>query len=63
MIERAKAYAALERSYAHVGYELPLFERVLVVLASPHLHNLMPNPAPSVARSSRLRNHTSANKA
>jgi len=46
MIERAKAYAALERSYAHVGYELPLFERVLVVLASPHLHNLMPNPAP-----------------
>jgi hypothetical protein len=29
-----------------VGYELPLFERVLVVLASPHLHNLMPNPAP-----------------
>jgi hypothetical protein len=29
-----------------VGYELPLFERVLVVLASPHLHNLTPNPAP-----------------
>ena len=46
MIERAKAYAAFERAYAHLGYELPLFERVLVVEASPHLHNLMPNPAP-----------------
>jgi peptide/nickel transport system substrate-binding protein len=46
MIERAKAYAAFERAYAHLGYELPLFERVLVVVASPHLHNLLPNPAP-----------------
>jgi peptide/nickel transport system substrate-binding protein len=46
MVERAKAYAAFERAYAHAGFELPLFERVLVVLASPHLHNLMPNPAP-----------------
>jgi len=46
MVERAKAYAAFERAYAHLGFELPLFERVLVVLASPHLHNLMPNPAP-----------------
>jgi peptide/nickel transport system substrate-binding protein len=46
MVERAKAYAAFERAYAHLGFELPLFERVLVVVASPHLHNLMPNPAP-----------------
>jgi len=46
MVERAKAYAAFERAYAHVGFELPLFERVLVVLASPHLHNLLANPAP-----------------
>jgi peptide/nickel transport system substrate-binding protein len=46
LVERAKAYAAFERSYAHLGFELPLFERVLVVLASPHLHNLLPNPAP-----------------
>ncbi|HEX9097506.1 MAG TPA: peptide ABC transporter substrate-binding protein [Candidatus Dormibacteraeota bacterium] len=46
LVERAKAYAAFERSYAQLGFELPLFERVLVVLASPHLHNLLPNPAP-----------------
>ncbi len=46
MVERAKAYAAFERTYAHLGFELPLFERVLVVLGSPHLHNLLPNPAP-----------------
>jgi peptide/nickel transport system substrate-binding protein len=46
LVERAKAYGAFERAYAHLGYELPLFERVLVVLASPHLHNLLPNPAP-----------------
>jgi peptide/nickel transport system substrate-binding protein len=46
LVERAKAYAAFERAYAHLGFELPLFERVLVVLASPHVHNLLPNPAP-----------------
>ena len=45
-IERVRAYAAFERAYARLGYELPLFERVLVVLASPHLHNLAPNAAP-----------------
>jgi peptide/nickel transport system substrate-binding protein len=46
LVDRAKAYAAFERAYARVGFELPLFERVLVVMGSPHLHNLLPNPAP-----------------
>jgi peptide/nickel transport system substrate-binding protein len=45
-VERARSYAAFERAYARLGFELPLFERVLVVLTSPHLHNLAPNPAP-----------------
>jgi len=45
-VERARSYAAFERAYARLGFELPLFERVLVVLASPHLHNVAPNPAP-----------------
>lgn len=45
-VERARYYAAFERAYAHLGFELPLFERVLVVLSSPHLHNLAPNAAP-----------------
>ena len=45
-IERARSYAAFERAYARLGFELPLFERVLVVLASPHLHNLALNAAP-----------------
>jgi peptide/nickel transport system substrate-binding protein len=44
--DRAHAYAAFERAYARLGFELPLFERVLVVLSSPHLHNLVPNAAP-----------------
>jgi len=44
--ERARAYAAFERAYSRLGFELPLFERVLVVITSPHLHNLVPNPAP-----------------
>jgi peptide/nickel transport system substrate-binding protein len=44
--ERARSYAAFERAYARLGFELPLFERVLVVLASPHLHNVAPNPGP-----------------
>ena len=46
IVERARSYAAFERAYARLGFELPLFERVLVVVASPHLHNLLPNPAP-----------------
>jgi peptide/nickel transport system substrate-binding protein len=46
VVDRARAYAAFERAYARLGFELPLFERVLVVLGSPHLHNLAPNPAP-----------------
>ncbi|HEV3095989.1 MAG TPA: peptide ABC transporter substrate-binding protein [Candidatus Dormibacteraeota bacterium] len=45
-IDRVRAYAAFERAYSRLGYELPLFERVLVVLASPHLHNLALNAAP-----------------
>jgi peptide/nickel transport system substrate-binding protein len=45
-IDRARSYAAFERAYARLGFELPLFERVLVVVASPKLHNLVPNPAP-----------------
>jgi len=47
--DRARAYAAFERAYARLGYELPLFERVLVVVATPHLHNLAPNPAPDTS--------------
>lgn len=46
MLDRERAYAAFERAYARLGFELPLFERVLVVLASTQLHNLAPNPAP-----------------
>ena len=46
MAERVRAYASFERSYARLGFELPLFDRVLVLLSSPHLHNLLPNPAP-----------------
>ena len=45
-VERARSYAAFERAYARLGFELPLFGRVLVVMASPHLHNLAPNAAP-----------------
>jgi peptide/nickel transport system substrate-binding protein len=45
-IERARTYAAFERAYARLGFELPLFERVLVALTSPHLHNLALNAAP-----------------
>jgi len=45
--DRAKSYAAFERAYARVGAELPLYERVLTVLASPRLHNLVPNPGPN----------------
>ncbi|HEX3629295.1 MAG TPA: peptide ABC transporter substrate-binding protein [Candidatus Dormibacteraeota bacterium] len=46
LAERARAYAAFERAYARLGYELPLFERVLVVVATPQLHNVAPNPGP-----------------
>ena len=45
--ERVRAYAAFERAYARLGAELPLFERVQVVLATPHLHNLQVNPGPN----------------
>jgi peptide/nickel transport system substrate-binding protein len=45
-VDRARAYAAFERAYARLGFELPLFERVQVVLSSPHLHNLTLNAAP-----------------
>jgi peptide/nickel transport system substrate-binding protein len=47
--ERARAYAAFERAYARLGYELPLFERVLVLVANPHLRNVSPNPAPDTS--------------
>ncbi len=45
--DRIRAYAAFERAYASSGAELPLYERVLTVLASPHLHNLAVNPGPN----------------
>ena len=45
--DRVRAYAAFERAYTRLGAELPLFERVQVVLATPHLHNLQPNPGPN----------------
>jgi peptide/nickel transport system substrate-binding protein len=45
-VDRARAYAAFERAYARLAFELPLFERVQVVLSSPHLHNLALNAAP-----------------
>ena len=44
--DRARDYAAYERAYARLGYELPLFERVQVLAATSRLRNLMPNPAP-----------------
>jgi peptide/nickel transport system substrate-binding protein len=49
LTERTRAYAAFERTYARLGYELPLFERVLVLVSSPHLHNVAPNPAPDTS--------------
>jgi ABC-type transport system substrate-binding protein len=45
--ERVQAYAAFERAYARLGAELPLFERVDLVLASGRLHNLQANPGPA----------------
>ena len=45
--ERLQAYAAFERAYARLGAELPLFERVEVVLSSPRLHNLQANSGPA----------------
>lgn len=45
--ERVQAYAAFERAYARVGAELPLFERVEVVLSSSRLHNLQVNSGPA----------------
>jgi peptide/nickel transport system substrate-binding protein len=49
LAERARAYAAFERAYARLGYELPLFERVLVMVTSPQLHNVGPNPGPDTS--------------
>lgn len=46
MGDRVRAYGTFERAYARLGFELPLFERVLVLLSSPHLHNVIPNAAP-----------------
>ena len=45
--ERVQAYAAFERAYVRLGAELPLFERVEVVLSSPRLHNLQANSGPA----------------
>ncbi len=45
--ERVQAYAAFERAYARYGAELPLFERVQIVLRSPRLHNLLVNAGPA----------------
>ena len=45
--ERTRAYAAFERAYARLGAELPLYERVLTVLAALRLHNVAPNPGPN----------------
>ncbi len=44
--DRVTAYAAFQRAYARLSAELPLYERVLTVLATPRLHNLTPNAAP-----------------
>lgn len=44
--QRVQAYAAFERAYTDLGAELPLYERVLSALATPHLHNVLLNPAP-----------------
>ena len=44
--DRGAAYAGFERAYVQLAGELPLYERVLTVLASPRLHNLAPNPGP-----------------
>jgi peptide/nickel transport system substrate-binding protein len=44
--QRVQAYSAFERAYNDLGAELPLYQRVLSVLATPHLHNVLPNPAP-----------------
>ncbi|MEO6795835.1 MAG: peptide ABC transporter substrate-binding protein [Candidatus Dormibacter sp.] len=45
--ERVQAYAAFERAYARYGAELPLFERVQVVLHAPRLHNVLVNAGPA----------------
>jgi peptide/nickel transport system substrate-binding protein len=44
--DRVSAYAAFEAAYARLGAELPLYERVVAVLATPRLHNLEVNPGP-----------------
>ncbi len=47
LADRVQDYAAFERAYTRLGAELPLFERVQVVLRTPHLHNLVPNSSSS----------------
>jgi peptide/nickel transport system substrate-binding protein len=47
--DRMRAYQAFEQAYARLGAELPLYERMLTALASPHLHNLQLNPAPDTS--------------
>lgn len=44
---REHAYQAFEQAYARLGAELPLYERMLTVLATPRLHNLELNPTPA----------------
>ncbi len=44
--ERGRAYADFERAYGQLAAELPLYERVLTVLATPRLHNIAVNPGP-----------------
>ena len=45
--ERVRYYREFERAYFRLAAELPLFERVQLVLASPRLHNLEPNSGPN----------------
>jgi peptide/nickel transport system substrate-binding protein len=44
--ERSRAYQAFQKAYSDLAAELPLYERVITVLAKQRLHNLMVNPAP-----------------
>jgi peptide/nickel transport system substrate-binding protein len=45
-LERSQAYQAFQRAYLQLGGELPLYERVVTVLAKQRVHNLLVNPAP-----------------
>jgi ABC-type transport system substrate-binding protein len=44
--QRARAYSSFTAEYLRAGFELPLYERMIVVLASPRLHNLELSPEP-----------------